>query len=164
MAHDHTDHGKWSEAGVPKKGWNCIGIDDLEEPSQTCEMCGNAEIRYVHYMKHPDYPEELAVGCICAENMEQDYLRPREREKRLRALASRRKTWGRRQWKVSSRGNPYLNAEGYNLVLTQSGRGWQVIIKNRETERQQAGHKYFHTENEARDAALQALLWAKDHL
>ena len=82
MTHDHTDHGKWSEAGVPKKGWNCIGIDDLEEPSQTCEMCGTAEIRYVHYMQHPDYPEELAVGCICAENMEQDYVRPRERERR----------------------------------------------------------------------------------
>lgn len=149
MTRDHTDHGKWSQAGVPQKGWTCIGIDDLEVASQTCEMCGTAEIQYVHYMKHPEYPEELAVGCTCAENMEQDYVRPREREKRLRTLASRRKTRGRRQWKVSSRGNPYLNAEGYNLVLKQSGQGWQVIIKNRVTGNQQAGNKYLRTEYDA---------------
>lgn len=164
MTHEHTDHGKWSEAGVPKKGWSCIGIDDLEEPSQTCEMCGTAEIRYVHYMQHPDYPEELAVGCICAENMEQDYVRPREREKRLRTLASRRKTWGRRQWKVSSKGNPYLNVEGFNLVLTHSDRGWRVIVSNRSSGASQTGRIQYDLEADAKQAALTALLWAKDHL
>ncbi len=33
------------------------------------------------YMAHPDYPDELACGCVCAEHMEGDYQRPREREK-----------------------------------------------------------------------------------
>jgi len=28
----HTRRGKWSEAGVPKKGWTCVGGEDLEEP------------------------------------------------------------------------------------------------------------------------------------
>ncbi|KQX38194.1 hypothetical protein ASD04_11275 [Devosia sp. Root436] len=164
MSYDHTDHGKWSETGVPKKGWNCVGVDDLGEPSQTCEMCGTAEIRYVHIMHHPDYPADLSVGCICAENMEQDYVRPREREKRLRTLAARRKTWRRRQWKVSGRGNWYLNTEGYNLVIVPSGRKWRVVVSNRATGASQTGRTEFSLESEAQVAALTALVWAKDHL
>ena len=160
----HTHHGKWSQTGVPKKGWSCVGFDDLEEPSQLCEMCESIEVRYVHYMHHAEYPDTLAVGCVCAENMEQDYVRPRERETRMRSLSQRRKAWGRRKWKTSHRGNAYLNAEGYNLVLSHTVRGWQVIVKNRETERQQAGHKFYQTDGAAKDAALMALLWAKENL
>lgn len=72
----HTRRGKWSEAGVPKKGWTCVGVEDLEEPSQLCEMCDSAKIRYAHIMEHPDYPGSLQVGCVCAELMEEDYKRP----------------------------------------------------------------------------------------
>ncbi len=34
--------------------------------------------RFVHYMEHPDIKEALAVGSICAEHIEQDYVGPRE--------------------------------------------------------------------------------------
>ena len=54
--------GKWSQAGVPHRGWTCIGVDDLEEPDHICEMCEHAEVRYVHVMTHPDYEGELLVG------------------------------------------------------------------------------------------------------
>lgn len=44
MAGDlHTQRGKWSEATVPHKGWSCVGVDDLEEPSQVCEMCESVD-------------------------------------------------------------------------------------------------------------------------
>jgi hypothetical protein len=75
--------GKWSQAGVPHRGWTCIGVDDLEEPDHTCEMCEHAEVRYVHVMTHPDYgggEAELLVGCICAGRMEEDYQQAKERE------------------------------------------------------------------------------------
>jgi hypothetical protein len=72
--------GKWSQAGVPHRGWTCIGVDDLEEPDHICEMCEHAEVRYVHVMTHPDYEGELLVGCICAGRMEEDYQRAKERE------------------------------------------------------------------------------------
>jgi hypothetical protein len=160
----HTLNGKWSEADVPHKGWSCVEVDDLGEPSQTCEMCGTVEIRYVHYMTHPDYPVALAVGCVCAEHMEEDYTRPREREKRLRTLARRRKTWGQRKWSVLGQDNLSLNAEGYLLTLTRASHSWKVIVENRETRQKQVGHKHFKTETEAKDAALIALIWAKDHL
>lgn len=37
-----------------------------------------ASLSFVHYMEHSDLKEALAVGCICAEHMEQDYVGPRE--------------------------------------------------------------------------------------
>ncbi len=58
--------GKWAEAGVPHKGWTCVGVHDLEQERQTCEMCEGQVIRYVHAMEHPEYPGTLSVGCVCA--------------------------------------------------------------------------------------------------
>ncbi len=62
-----------------------------------------------HVMEHPDYPELLHVGCVCAEHMEEDYVRPKEREKRLKRVARRRPAWARREWQMSRQGNPYIN-------------------------------------------------------
>jgi hypothetical protein len=57
---------KWSESGVPHKGWTCVHIEDLEEPDITCEMCESQNVRYVHHMQHQIYPDILKVGCVCA--------------------------------------------------------------------------------------------------
>ena len=60
-------YGRWSEPGLPHKGWICIDVIDLGEgASKLCEMCEHADIRYVHYMAHEDYPQVLDVGCVCA--------------------------------------------------------------------------------------------------
>lgn len=160
----HTTRGKWSITGVPHKGWSCIDIDDLEEPSQSCEMCESVDIRYVHYMTHPEYPETLAVGCVCAEHMEGDYTKPKEREKKLRRLAQRRKSWGTRSWKKSHAGNPYLNTEGFNLTVFKKSNGYGVVVSKRGTSKVQKGTKNYSTEIDAKSAALTALLWAKVHL
>ena len=120
------NHGKWSEPSVPHKGWSCVDTEDLGEPSHTCEMCEFAECRYVHYMEHPDYPQVLGVGCVCAEHMEEDYVAPREREKRMRSRASRRSRWLSRQWRTSGKGNPSLNSDGYNIVVYQTGAAMEV--------------------------------------
>ena len=160
----HTHRGKWSEAGVPKKGWTCVGIDDLEEPSQLCEMCESVEIRYVHIMEHPEFAGSLHVGCVCAEHMEEDYKRPREREKRLKNAAQRRRTWPRRVWRASRQGNIYINTEGFNLTVHPQARGWSVRVVNRESGAAQSGRKIYPTQDAAKLAALNALLWAKEHL
>jgi hypothetical protein len=44
--------GKWSRAGVPHKGWECVDVEDLENDRAICEMCEVTEIRYVHTMVH----------------------------------------------------------------------------------------------------------------
>jgi hypothetical protein len=93
-----TAHGKWSQPGLPHRGWVCVDVEDLGSPSVICEMCEAAEIRYVHHMQHADYLRGLGVGCVFAENMEQDYVGPWLCEIALRQRATRRCTWGRRQW------------------------------------------------------------------
>ncbi len=83
MSSEHTNRGKWSQPDVPHKGWTCVGIEDLETPAFICEMCESVEIRYIHFMEHSNFSEILGVGCVCAEHMEGDYVRPREREQRI---------------------------------------------------------------------------------
>lgn len=124
--------GKWKERGVPHRGWTYVSVEDLGEPSHTCEMCEAVTIRYVHYMEHEDYDGNLAVGCVCAEHMSSDYEGPRRRERQLANAARRRRTWLTRTWRESRSGNPYLNARGYNVAIYQRGTRWtfRVVKKN----------------------------------
>src|SRR6516165_11351705 len=69
---------------VPHKGWTCTCVEDLEEPCEICEMCESQEIRYVHTMAHPRYPEALRCGRICAGQMERDYAAAWKREAELK--------------------------------------------------------------------------------
>ena len=90
---------KWSKEGLPHKGWQCLDVIDLAENTETgdsipyeqCEMCGNEKIRYAHVMIHPEYPDEIHVGCICAEKMTDDYDTPRKRETAVRNRTIRKK-------------------------------------------------------------------------
>jgi hypothetical protein len=126
-------HGKWSQPGVPKKGWRFTGdIEDLGAPDGTCEMCETQQIRYVHCMEHPDYPHVLGCGFVCAEKMEEDYVNPRRREAALKASASRRRRWLARKWKVSVGGNPYINTDGFNITIFPNSDGsWGGRIEDR---------------------------------
>ncbi len=59
--------GKWRDPDVPHRGWTHHGCEDTGELSTTCEMCEKETIRHVHYVTHPDFPDELRIGCVCAE-------------------------------------------------------------------------------------------------
>ena len=159
--------GKWGQPGVPHKGWSCVGIEDLEEPSAVCDMCETQEIRYVHYMEHPGYPDQLGVGCICAGHMEQDYEGALRREQSLKASARRRARWLERTWRRSAAGNRYLNVEGYNVVAYERGRDaigpvWGFSITNRKTGSRAASKRPYRTEDQARQASFDALIWMKE--
>jgi hypothetical protein len=162
--------GKWDDPAVPHHGWTCVHVEDLEKPSATCEMCGIREIRYVHTMEHPDYPDTLQVGCVCAEKMEGDPEGPRQRERRLQQLAKRRLNWPHRRWLPSYDkwkdfdGAYYINTEGYHLRVFPQGSGWKILVRHNETRAEQVGKRDYLSEGEAKIAALDALLWAKDHL
>ncbi|TIS62315.1 MAG: hypothetical protein E5W92_31670 [Mesorhizobium sp.] len=88
-----------------------------------CQMCGREEIRYVHHMSHAHYPEGLDVGFVCAEKMEDDYVNPRRREQDLKNVASRRKRWLTRKWKISRSGNPFIKTDGFHIVVYPLGDG-----------------------------------------
>jgi hypothetical protein len=150
--------GKWSEPGVPHRGWTCIGIDDVGEPSHMCEMCESQMVRYVHTMEHPAYPEALDVGCVCAGKMEEDYARARLRERTFKKRVARRARWLRREWRVSASGNEYINADGFNIVVFPRGRGWSARITHRETDDQQFLQERCETAEQAKLSALDVML------
>lgn len=134
--HDFTEsprahYGKWAEAGVPHKGWACVGIEDLGAPDHTCEMCERTPVRYVHTMSHPNYPDTLDVGCVCAGNMEDDVEGARLREKQFKQTATRRHNWMQRTWRTSAAGNPYLNVGEFNVVIFERGGLWGGRIQHR---------------------------------
>ena len=149
-----TDHGKWSQQGVPHKGWQYRGFTDLEDLVGSCEMCETRSIRYVHYMEHPDYDAMLGVGRVCAGKMEEDYTAAQQREKRAQSIARRRTTWMKAKWRTSSKGNSFINRNGLNIVVYPSFRRWGYQIREREGERsrRQSG---FASEDDAKLAAFE---------
>ena len=108
-----TATGKWTDPGVPHRGWICVDMEDSGGVFNTCEMCEVQEIRFLHTMEHASYPGRLVCGCICAGHMEEDYAAARKREKVLVNRARRRLNWpDRAGWRVSARGNPYIQWAG----------------------------------------------------
>ncbi len=117
-------------------------------------MCESRDIRYVHYMEHPEYPHVLGVGQVCASHMEEDYTAARSREKKAKSVAQRRANWMSTEWRESSKGNHYINRQGFNIVLFSGYEGWAYRVARRETE-QQWRFFGFSTEDEAKAAAFE---------
>ena len=154
--------GKWSQPGVPHKGWMCTDVEDLGDPGAVCEMCKSQKIRYVHYMKHPDYPDELGVGCVCAGHMGQDRDSPKRRERNLKNAHRRRNNWLDRNWRTSEKGNPYLNTDGFNVVVYENGDKWCYRVKDRSTSKQVSLYRAYDTMDQAKLAAFDRMIFWKD--
>jgi hypothetical protein len=153
-----TNHGKWSVFDVPHKGWICVGVDDLEESIETCEMCESQAIRFIHYMQHSNYSGTLACGCVCAGRMENDYP-----AKARESLHKRRERWRSARWNISYSGNPYLNANGSNVVVFPSKKsGWAFRVEHRETGDAIFSRKLLATEDAAKARSFDAILWMKE--
>ena len=154
--------GKWSQVGVPHKGWICVSVEDLGTPNAVCEMCETQEIRYVHCMEHTTYGEVLDVGCVCAAKMENDYEGPFRREQILRNEGQRRRRWLIRKWKISAIGNAYLNTDGLNITVFQkTSILWGARIKDRTTGQSVTSRRKYRTEDSAKLAAFDTMIFLK---
>lgn len=149
-----SGHGKWSQAGVPHRGWTCIEIEDLGSPDRICEMCETSSIRFVHYMEHPKYQETLAVGCVCAGHMEEDLAASHARETTMRNRASRRKRWLTRIWRVSAKGNDYLRADGLIITVYRRSWGWASTVAKADNSLVHHSRRNYKTQDEAKLAAF----------
>jgi hypothetical protein len=157
-------HGKWAEAGVPHKGWSCVSVEDLGAPDGVCEMCETRGVRYIHHMQHPDYPHVVAVGCICAEKMEENYEAPRRRERDLINAAEKRKRWLSRKWRRSAHGNPFLNTGGFNItVFPRKDGSWGGRIEDRASGRSILSRRAYATPDEAKLAAFDAMIFLRSN-
>jgi hypothetical protein len=150
--------GKWSKAGVPKKQWACVDVDDVGPDSTTTrEMCCSASIRFVHVMRHNDYPDALRCGCVCAGNMAADLVGARSREKKLRLRAGRRSSFSTlKRWRRSQKGNAYISLpkDRRVTVFKKAGKYSFVVEKG---SRKAFSKLSFTTELEAKLAAFDKL-------
>ncbi|HEY3369658.1 MAG TPA: hypothetical protein VGK10_02345 [Prolixibacteraceae bacterium] len=156
----------WKQYGVPHKGWTLENVIDVREYGQSeedtcyesCMMCGNERIRYVHIVTHDEVAEEYRVGCICAEKMTNDYVNPIRIENELRNRANRRKNWQNREWKISKNGNRYINFEEHLLLIykDKSSGKYKVKIGDR------FGAKTFDTLSQAKNAVFDGITYLKE--
>lgn len=121
---------RWDRPGVPHKGWievGCIDIredeyDDSDVKYETCEMCHNERIRYVHILKHPEYDGVIRVGCVCACKMTEDYDAAPEEERRMRNRATRKRNFLKQKWQLNYKGNYVLRYKGrYITAIRKNG-------------------------------------------
>lgn len=146
--------GKWSALSVPHKGWHCVDVEDLGAPQQECEMCESQTIRYVHHMEHPDYPEVLAAGCVCAGHMEGSLTAARNRESSMRSRTAKRARWLDRKWKVSAKGNPTIKADGFRVTVYQRGSGYGATIAAVDGSTLQHARRNYPSQDQAKLAAF----------
>lgn len=149
--------GKWSQPGVPHRGWTCVDIEDLGAPNIICEMCESQEIRYVHHMSHGEYPEQLQVGCVCAGHMEENLAAAKGRETSMKSRAEKRKRWVSRTWKRSARGNHWLEADGYRVTVYWKGTRWAATITEVGGNYERHSKCFYATEQEAMLAAFDVI-------
>lgn len=156
----------WKQPGIPHKGWIQEDVIDIREdgqpewdtPYETCMMCGNEKIRYVHILTHQEINEEFRVGCICAEKMTNDYVTPKRLENELQNRAKRLKTWKQKEWKRSQNGNLFLKYEGHHILIYRDKKTNLYKVKIDET----FGNKTFKLIEEAKSAAFKGVEYFKE--
>lgn len=159
-----TNH--WNQQGIPHKGWILDDVEDIREDGQsveetsyeTCMMCGNERIRYVHILSHNEVDQSFRVGCICASKMTDDYVNPEQREKELRNKASRRNNWAKKKWRLSKGGNYYLNFQEHHLLIYQEKRTKKFKVKIDDT----FGRKTFDDLRRAKIAVFNGIEYLKN--
>lgn len=150
--------GKWSQPGIPHRGWKCVNEEDLGAPDEVCQMCESQHIRYVHYMSHPQFDGVLACGCECAGRMEENYARAEARDRKMRSATSRKKRFpDLRAWKISQNGNWTMKHRGARVTIFPKGNGFKYVISRPMGQEPLYGLQVYPTDQDAKSAAFDAL-------
>ena len=128
---------RWDNPGVPHKGWTLVDYIDIREDAvdddfeyETCEMCHNERIRYVHILSHPDYEGEIRVGCDCACKMTEDYVTHPEHERQMKNRAARRNNFLKQEWQKNSKGNWVLRYKGERITAIRRNGNYGFVYNN----------------------------------
>lgn len=155
----------WKTPGVPHKGWILENVIDIRADGQsaeeteyeTCMMCNNERIRFVYIISHKDFRKKLKVGCVCAEKMTNDYINPRNNEKKLKNRAQRLIAWLKKDWRKSKKGNLFLKVKGHFILIYKDPKTKKFKCKIDE----QYGKKQFETIELAKVAAFNGIEYYK---
>lgn len=155
----------WHTPGIPHKGWKLVDVYDVrgdgqpvdETDYETCMMCNNERIRYVHVVTHEQIEEEFRVGCFCAEKMTDDYLNPKLLEGELKKRANKKVNWTKRKWNVTKNGNYRLTFEDHLLLIFLDAKTSKYKCKID----RQFGNKSFDTIAQAKMAIFKGIEYYK---
>lgn len=158
---------KWNLPNIPHKGWILQDVIDIREDGQTveetdyetCMMCNNERIRYVHILTHIEVEKEFKVGCVCAEKMTNDYVNPKQLEKKLKQKTSRRINWIKKHWKETESHNLTLIFEGQRLLIFTDKKTNKFKCKIGEV----WGKKTFDTLDKAKIAVFNGIEYLKEN-
>ncbi len=117
----------WSQCGMPHRGWTYVDCVDSGGLDEECQFCGNS-IRYVHYITHPEIAGQVGVGCVCAETLTRDYVRPKERHKAIAARAKRLNI----PWRPSKQGYT-AKYRDYRLTVFERESRWVAVVSKGES-------------------------------
>lgn len=84
----------WGQPGVSHKGWHCVDVVDLRAGGESAD--------------ETDYTTCQMCG---------DYEEPKRREAKWCNRAARRTRWLQRKWRVSAKGDGFLNVDSHNLAV-----------------------------------------------
>jgi hypothetical protein len=93
--------GKWTQPGIPRKGWSCVDTDDLGSPDHVCENV-RARGRSLCPRHGASGLWAVRVSCICAGHMEENLDGARKRAA-FKANRKRRARWLTREWQPPER-------------------------------------------------------------
>lgn len=102
----------WNRQGLPHKGWSCVNVVDSGHASSKCEMCGNSNLRYIHFLEHDEYDGQLKVGGECSQKLAENYSTASSVEEYTRRYPKEQAKWPSK-WKTSRKGNIYFIENEY---------------------------------------------------
>jgi hypothetical protein len=72
----------------------------------------------------------------------------------MASRAGKRARWLQRQWRVSAKGNEWLQADGYRVVVYRKGNEWSATVASADDRFVHHGRRTFRTANEVKLAAF----------
>lgn len=112
----------------PFIGWECVGYDDLGEPSGECELCGSS-IRHVFFVRHEKWPS-LEVGETCCDHLT-DTTEASNHMDSVRCFEARQHRFIRSsRWKSEAGGLLRIRQKGIDLAVAPIGEDFLLIVND----------------------------------
>lgn len=118
-----AEHGKV----MPRRGWECIGHDDLGDLIGECELCGTG-LRYLYLIQHPNWPA-MEVGTDCCDNLT-DTAEASEHLDAYKKRAERVKRFvSSPRWKTRPSGDLAIKQGGIAVAVRRAGSAFRIVME-----------------------------------
>lgn len=77
----------------------------------------------------------------------------RKREDSMQSRAGKRRRWLSRRWRVSVKGNPWINVDGFRVTVYKRGDGWGATVAQGDGDPEHS-RRIYPTEEQAKLAAF----------